>query len=405
MATTPQSINKEEATPSSIPSPLAYLRPLTEDIGPRGSTTPQEAAAADYALRTLQELGLQRARLERFLSARSAWRPYAVVCGMAVLAGLIYPWGGWITGLVATLLMASAMLCALAELNYQDNPIRRLLPKGPSQNVIGVVPSRLVPQQKVVLVGHLDTHRTPFLFQSHAGLVLFAGMVILGFVGGALNIVLFGLGALTGWDWIYPATLVPTVMLGLSGLACLQADATPYTVGANDNASGVGVALHLAHLLREQPLLQTEVWVLLSGCEEVGCYGMLDFLQRHGESLQDAYFINFESVGVGNLHYASREGMTFPYFSDSTLLEVAGQVAGRHPDWKVEPRALAAGYTETGLVIQRGFRGITLVALDEAGLLPYWHQPEDTLENLEPEALERAALFAWEMMRELDRRV
>lgn len=399
-----EAMPEDELRPT-VPSPLDYLRPLVEEIGPRGSTTAAEAAAADYALRTLRNLGLSRVRLERFLSARSAWRPYAVACGLAVVAALIYPWGGWSTGLVATVLAAFAMGCAIAEINFYDNPIRRLLPKGPSQNVVGIAPSRLVPRQRVVLVGHLDTHRTPFLFRSRGWVVVFAVLVILGFIGGAINIGLYALGTATGWFWVYPAALFPTFVLALIGLACLQADATPFSVGANDNASAVGVVLHLAHLLREQPLLETEVWVLCSGCEEVGCYGMADFLDRYGSDLRGAFFINFEGVGIGKIRYAAREGMTYPYPSDPALLEVARRVAARHPDWGASSKVLAAGYTETGLVIQRGFRGITLVGLDEAGFLPRWHQPSDTLEHLQPETLQRAALFAWEMLRELDREI
>lgn len=394
----------EQKEESAIPSPLQYLIPLTEEIGPRGSTTDQEAAAAEYAWRTLQGLGLHRVRLERFLSARSAWHPYAVFSALGILASGIYPLYGRWTALAAAFLAAFAIAGALAELNFQDNPVRALLPKGPSQNVIGLVPSRLVPKRKVVLVAHLDTHRTPWLFGSRAWVVLFAVMVILGFVGGAINVALFVLGAATGWPWVFPASLGPAGVLFLCCLACLQADRTPYSVGANDNASGVGVVLHLAHLLKEHPLLETEVWVLLSGCEEVGCYGMRDFLDRYGDLLRDAYFLNFEGVGVGALRYATREGMTFPYFSDATLLDLAEAVAARHPAWQVRPRVLAAGYTETGLVVRRGFRGITLVCLDEGGFLPYWHQREDTLDKLQPEALERAALFAWEMLQELDRR-
>lgn len=386
-----------------VPSPLEYLRPLVEEVGPRGSTTEQEAAAADYAWHTLYGLGLYRVRLERFLSARSAWHPYAVCSALGVLATFIYPLYGRVSALAAALVAAFAIICALAELNFQDNPVRAVLPKGPSQNVVGVVPSRLVPKRKVVLVAHLDTHRTPWLFGSRWRVVLFAVMVILGFVGGAFNIALFALGVATGWEWIFPASLGSAAVLSLCCLACLQADCTPYTVGANDNASGVGVVLHLAHLLRDQPLLETEVWVLLSGCEEVGCYGMRDFLDRYGDLLGDAYFLNFETVGVGALCYATREGMTYPYFSDVSLLDVAEAIAQRHPAWQVTPKALLAGYTETGLVVQRGFRGITLVGLDEGGFLPYWHQREDTLDKLQPQALERAALFAWEMLQELDR--
>ena len=150
-------------------------------------------------------------------------------------------------------------------------------------------------------------------------------------------------------------------------------------------------------------MLQTEVWVLLSGAEEVGCQGMKDFLQSHRAELEGAAFINFEAVGVGETQYTSREGMTFPYASSLRLMDLAATITSRHPDWHSQPRVLGAGYTETGLVLQKGYEGITLIGLDDAGFLPYWHQIDDVLDNLEPDALNRAARMGWEMLQEIDR--
>jgi hypothetical protein len=296
-----------------------------------------------------------------------------------------------------------ALGSALAELNYVASPLQWLLPKGLSQNVVAVAESSLAPEHRAVLVGHLDSHRTPWLFGSRARVVLFTVIVLLSILGGAANMVLYVLGAFTDWAWVFPVTLWPTVILCAVGLLFLQADTTPFTVGANDNASAVGVVLHIAHLLKEHPLLQTEVWVLLSGAEEVGCWGMKDFLRRHQDELSGAAFINFEAVGVGETHYTSREGMTFPYASSDRLMELAATIASRHPDWHSQPRVLGAGYTETGLVLQRGYEGITLIGLDEAGFLPHWHQVSDVLDNLEPEALDQAARIGWEILQEIDR--
>ena len=41
-----EAMPEDELRPT-VPSPLDYLRPLVEEIGPRGSTTAAEAAAAD----------------------------------------------------------------------------------------------------------------------------------------------------------------------------------------------------------------------------------------------------------------------------------------------------------------------------------------------------------------------
>ncbi|NLE75580.1 MAG: Zn-dependent exopeptidase M28 [Chloroflexi bacterium] len=392
-----------EATGPPIPSPLECLSPLTEEIGPRGPTTRQEAAAAEHVAQTLGRMGLRCVRLEQFTSPRSVWLPFALAASLAVLAAALSPWRPPLGGLLAAGVTAFALGCALGELNFHPTPLRKVLPQGRSQNVVAVAPPHLQPRQTVVLVAHLDTQRTPILFRTPVAVVAFVALVGLGVMGGVANIVLYPLGAFTGWPWVPPTTLGFSAVLALVALFAFHAEATPFTVGANDNASAVGVTLHLAHLLAEHPLMHTEVWTLFTGCEEAGCHGMDHFLQQHGEALREAHFINFEGVGIGQIHYAVREGMTASYHSDPDLVALAAQVVGRHPDWRVKPKTLAAGFTETGLLTGRGFGAITLVGLSESGFLPNWHHPDDTLRHLQPQTLDQAAQLAWEMLQEMDR--
>jgi hypothetical protein len=388
--------------PPEAAQAVAYIYYLTEVIGPRGSTTPEERQAAEYAQGVLHGLGVEDVRVEEFESASSAWRPYAVCALLALLAVAVYPLAGQVSALAAALLPALAFYWAYRELNFGDNPIRRLLPKGRSQNVMGIIPPNGEAQKKVVLIGHLDSHRTPLLFRTTFTVYVFMAVVALGFLSLAANALLYLLGALTGWPLFY------TLSWGLAGLGffvlllCLQADLTPYSKGANDNASAVGVNLSLAERLVKEPLQRTEVWVLCSGCEEVGCYGMLAFLKAHKEKLGQAYFIDLEGVGIGQLYYASREGMTKAYPSHPELVAMAEKVAARRPELIAGPKVLAAGYTETGVVVKEGLKGITLIALSRQGFLPYWHQPEDTINKIEEETLAQAHEFVWEMMREID---
>jgi hypothetical protein len=379
-----------------------HIHYLTEVIGPRGSTRPEERQAAEYAQGVLRDVGIEDVRVEGFESASSAWRPYAVCAFLALLAVAIYPWAGRVSALAAALLSALAFRWAYRELNFTDNAIRRLLPKGRSQNVVGVIPPDGETEKRVVLIGHLDSHRTPLLFRTTLMVYVFMAVVALSFVSLGVNALLYLLGALTGWPLLYTLSWGPAGLALIVLLLCLQADLTPYTKGANDNASAVGVNLSLAERLMGEPLQRTEVWVLCSGCEEVGCYGMLAFLKAHKEKLGQAYFINLEGVGIGRLYYASREGMTRAYRSHPELVAVAEKVGGRRPGLMAGPRVLPAGYTETGVVVKEGLKGITLVALSPQGFLPYWHQRGDTINKLKEETLAKAHEFVWEMMREID---
>ena len=56
------------------------------------------------------------------------------------------------------------------------------------------------------------------------------------------------------------------------------AERTPFTAGANDNASAVGLVLTLAEAPVSPPLAHTRVWQACTGCEEVQHYGADPFL-------------------------------------------------------------------------------------------------------------------------------
>lgn len=68
---------------------MNHIRHLAETIGPRGSTTPSEAQAAQYTTHVLRESGVEPT-IEAFESARSAWYPYALYAGLLLAGELLF---------------------------------------------------------------------------------------------------------------------------------------------------------------------------------------------------------------------------------------------------------------------------------------------------------------------------
>jgi len=382
---------------------LNHIRYLTKTIGPRGTMTQGELRAATYVEQVMCSLGLRDVRIEPFTAPRSMWLPYAASCGVAMMGALAGLMGSQAAAGVGSLLSLLAAYWFFAEFSFRNALLHSMLPQGRSQNVLGVIPARRRGHRRVILVGHLDTQRTPWFFASLPGLLLFMGSVYIGFGGMVLNGLLLAARALAGIP-PSPALSWPlTLWFGLGAAACLQAERTPFTVGANDNASAVGVVLGLAERLMAEPLEHTEVWVLCTGSEEVGCRGMVEFLQRHREELQEAIFLDLEGVGIGQVRYSVREGMLWPYRTPPDLIRLAEEVAARRPDLAPRPVPLRGGYTETGAVIAAGLKGMTVLCMTPEGMVPYWHQREDTFDKLDPAALERAGAFVGELLREVDK--
>ena len=383
---------------------MKHVRHLAETIGPRGSTTEKEAEAARYAAETLRQSGLEPVT-EPFASARSAWYPYVAFTGL-VLVGEILFWVGGRWGAAAALALAALALgSVLLELAFRPNPLRWVLPKGESQNVWARVPARSEERNRVVIMGHLDSHRTPLAFSTDRWLKLFGTLVPVGLVSSIILLVLFAIGIASA-AWVWRLVSLPFALVGMGiYFLTLQADLTPYSPGANDNATGAGIVLSVAARLVKEPLAHTTVWAVLSGCEEVGCYGAEAFAETHREELGDAAWIALDTMGSAgsNPCYLTQETFLLTAHSDPDLLALAGRVANGHPELQAEARTFSGAYTEGAIGIKHGFRTLTLITLPREGALTEWHRPTDVVERVDADAVARSEAFLWEVLQELDR--
>ncbi|MDH7486696.1 MAG: M28 family peptidase [Anaerolineae bacterium] len=375
---------------------------LARTIGGRGSCTLEERQAAAYGAQQMQELGVGQVRLEPFRAAPSTYRPYALAF-IAALLGTSVAWlGGRMALILAALLNALGAWAMLAESDFSGNWTRRLLPRGRSQNAVGVVPAAGKPARRVVLVAHLDTHRTPIFYSSAAWQRLFSVLVGLAFVSMAVSAVVYLAGAISGWGGVRWVGLAMAPMELFALAMSVHADLTPFSPGANDNASGVGSVLALAARLVREPLRHTEVWLLLTGGEEAASYGMAAFLDAHGDELREAAIINLDQVGMGQVSAPVPEGLIIRRKPHPELLALARRVAEAHPELGFREH-FGAAYTDAAVAHKRGFRALSLDAMPADGPTQvHWHQMSDTPERVEMEALRDVHLFVREMLQALD---
>ena len=385
-------------------SAVDHVRHLAENIGPRGSTTSKEAEATRYAAEVLRKLGYQPTT-EAFSSARSSYYPYALFTGLFLIGELLF-WfaGGW--GAAGALILGVVALgSVLLELAFRPNPLRWILPKGKSQNVWARIEPGGVAREQVVLLGHLDSHRTPLLFSTDGWLRLFKTLVPLGLLSAVVLIALFLVGTFTLTMPLRIATLPFALVVAVVFVLTLQADFSPYTAGANDNATGAGIVLSLAERLKAQPLEHTVIWAVLSGCEEVGCYGADAFARQHKGELGHAIWIALDSVGGqgATVGYLTQETFLLTFKSDPHLLALAEGIAQRRSDLDACAHSFQGAYTEGTIGAKHGLRVLTFVGFNRGGRLPGWHRPTDTVENLDSAVLEHSEEFLWEMIGEIDR--
>lgn len=369
-----------------------HLRALAEGIGARPATSEAEAQAQEYGRAVLEPLGA-RVAVEEFRSARTFTWPWLASSLFFLVSGSL----AWL-GFSHPAHLLSALLAVLGGGVYLSLvrggwKVLRLFPQGRSRNLIGILPARVSPRRQVVLIAHVDSTRAcliwhPRLVRTLGASFRFQTLMIGALILATLLILLMpSLQVLMRW-----LTLPGLIASGWGIFVLLHRElCMPWVQGANDNGSGIALALAIMETLARQPLDHTKVWCVLTGCEEVGApVGAAHFLFQHGEQLRDAYLLILDTLGIGEPRYLLSEGMFPRRNTPPEMVTLAQQVARHHPEWNLKPsRVPPPAYTDALPFLAAGFRALALWS-EREGVLPNWHWHTDTLERIEPEALQRA---------------
>jgi hypothetical protein len=379
-----------------------HLAHLTQQIGCRGSCTAAEKQAADYAVEQLQAFGVRDLRAEPFCGAASAYDRYALAFGVAVFGILLgLAWTERMADLMAAGLCALGLWGLLAESDFSPNWTRWIIRDRPSQNVVCLLPGHN-PGKAVVLTAHIDTHRTPVFNSTRAWQRAYrlAFRASLGCLAAATLISL--LPALLGVDWLGWLAIFPAFVLGFGLLAFVQADRTPFSPGAYDNASGVASVLALAERLVEQPLANTAVWIALTGCEETGAAGMAALLQAHRSDWRDAIIVNLDQMGLRRLYVRLYEGLIVRRGPCPAMLDLFREVQGSLPYLDHFERP-SQGFSDAAVAYKQGFHALSLGSAPAAdGAQIHRHRMSDTVEHIQSAGLRDAHTFVWALLQAVD---
>ena len=210
-----------------------------------------------------------------------------------------------------------------------------------------------------------------------------------------VQVIVYSLAIFFPLPWAWYASIPSAVCAVLLAAMCVQAEATPFTAGANDNASAVGMVLALAEEFATRPLQHTRVFAVCTGCEEVQHYGMIDFYKRHQGELKNPVALVFEMLGCSGPAWLLKEGIIVPFKADPHLVQIAEQLAANHPEWDAYPAVISGGNTEMADALRCKIPAITITGVTRDGVWPYWHQRGDTFEKMDPVVMEKS----WNLVR------
>lgn len=380
---------------------LKHIRALAVEIGPRGPTQPGERQGALYASAQFESLGLHPT-VETFKSARSGFHTPLLCSILMLVAFIIFPLGDRLTAILAALLSIFAVASELMELGGMDNPLRRVTPKGESQNVFAVIPPSGEHTQDLVLVGHLDSQRTGIIWSTPRWVKTYNIFIMVAFVTFIIQVIVYSLAIFVPFAWAWYISILTAASAILLMLMLLQIDSTPFTSGANDNASGAGMVLAQAAQLTMHPLQNTRVFAVCTGCEEAQHYGIMDFYKRHQSEFKKPNALVFEMLGCVSPAWLLKEGIIVPVTADPSLVRMAEQLAAMHPEWDAHPASVSGGNTETVDSLRCKIPAMTITGATREGFTPYWHQLSDSYDKMNPELMEKTWIFTNAMIQAID---
>ncbi len=377
---------------------IEWVRLLSEEIGARRPTGASERRAAELVADRLRRAGLSVE--SRAFAAHSTFAlPYGAALALALVGAPIWRR----RPLEAAAVAAAAATLTSAEDGLLHRPLTRLFARRESRNIVATIEPSGETRRTVCLVCHLDTSRSGLMFHRrflpvlHGWIAAQAAAYAAAIAAPALRPVPAGRRIVRAAYGILAAGLGILIEREFRGVD---------VPGANDNASGVATVATLATELQTTPLTDTRVICLVTGCEEAGVLGADAFvrdLEASAAEWRSWTFLNFDGVAApATLRFLRHEGVLRRWGSDPALIEAAERISSRRPELGLRGTDHNAGLTyDTTPVLARGGRAITLSAQDWT--IPNYHSPTDTVENADPDTLERAIEVGRELLAAIDR--
>ena len=364
---------------------MASVRALSAEIGPRLCGSEGERAAAQWLSGQLQEAECE-VEVDRFPAYSTFMAVYAPLTVLGAVAWVLAWWWPVVGSLAA---LAAGVLLVLE--NRPVQLLSRLVKFRRSHNVVAKRAPVAEPVQDIVVLAHIDSPVVSDISNLTAVRLLYLGMI-----ASCLAVAATALGrALGAPPWLLFAALpFAVLLLACAGIMVHQATSSPVVAGAGDNASGVAAMLQAARELA--PLQRSTVWFVGDGGEEAGLLGALRFVETHRLPRDRTRFINVDMVSAGTLRTSAQEGMLFRHRCDPGLCRLAAE-AGETEGFEVPSQVLRAMSTDACVPLSRGYRATTI-----SSTKGYWHQMDDTVENVDPAVVARAAVLLRRMIERLD---
>ena len=357
---------------------IDYIRVLSQDIGPRPAGSAAEKQAMDFIQEKMEHLGYQVHRSEAPFA--SEWAYFPVFGGGAILlilVGLLLP----ITPIPALLLpFIYIALPQISRMLIQQKPLDRM-----SENLFACNPDS-DDAHRLIICAHVDSGHMSGLNQTSLlnfyNQLLFYGQRIAIFLAMIAVVEMIGLKLP---EEIFLGIKILVIFLGsiwfILDLIDQIGSSGKHSNGANDNASGVAVAMEFAQDVMHKAPKGYQIAFLFTGAEETGLHGAEAFSKQLNPDYD--VVLNLDMVGIGDhLVYVTAEGTLKRLQTDKLINNIIR---------KADKNAKGIWYTvrsaDFAAFLRNGIRAGSLEMRSGNQTGYFYHSQYDQVRNIDENAL------------------
>jgi Peptidase family M28 len=375
---------------------LGFLKQLTA-FPHRGAGTAYDRQAADLIKQTLHNLNF-KVQEQHFKTPKTYISVVYWLIGRLIFALLLTYLIGWF----ALFFVIIEVVEAWMYFDWRYSTVIRLPPLVQSQNIVANFGESK--KQKIVLMAHYDSAPVSALYRKQTA-------------NGFRNSIRFSMLLIvccipaTIFTCLYPDSktmLIINLLLIIyfvlqATIGTIDYFRKGYTNGASDNATGVLAAIATAERLKEK-LKNTEIEVVLTSAEEAGMIGAYHYWKSFFDKTTPSLLINFDTLGAGNLKLITKTGSWTTILYDNIITKTGVDLMQNDNRFaNVKTGSWHTADFDSVWFARGGVPCITLAALDDNGLMPRIHRPDDIFDNVDTSPMFQAVDFAESIILKLDR--
>lgn len=363
---------------------------IIDKLGPRLAGTKPALETADILKNELEPFA-DKVDLEEFYLRKGAFLGWIKILVISYLLAMVFLWVN--LPIVSLVLTALSIIILVLQFFFYLPLIDIFYPRAKGKNVIGYIEPKETVKKQIIVSGHHDSARIfNFLYKQPkfynlrvTGSIIFVIILLLT----SILFLFISIDALT-------LTLKIILTLGILLIGQMWFFASKEgTPGAGDNLISSTMSLEIGRYFSENKLKNTRIIVASFDAEEEGLRGSRAYAKKHQNEFNKlpTYLLNSDCLYYLNeIFFLTSDINKTVKLSENLakdLVEVAN-ILGYKTTYKAIE--FLTGGTDAGELAKYNVKATTLIAMpwSNSKRANIYHTPNDTLDKVEPEAVEAA---------------